>query len=420
MPPLPSMPLTHFLGYGLAAVPIVGAVVPLAIETGTASSIVAAFLLAAIVQSIWVLRFLVTRCVIVVQSPINVPSVLVGTVWILACLSSNVFFDPRVAVGLGSAFATVQLASVAVTLVSLGLALLAANIGQDRRYCRVATWSLIAVGCVAIVAHYAGADARLWFLNTNGLFTLWVVALAYGQALFNERLPALVRLGLVGLVGAFVFKVAVIQTAWLSGWMPALVAVGVVTLLRSRVLFGVGLLVAATLAVGFESQIYAAVVESQLGEGSDSRVDIWAQAWDLLSQHPLLGTGPAGYAAYYMTLYRSSGSSMSTHSNYADVLAQTGIVGALCFLWLLAALSTVAWQACRRWRHGFEGGFASAAAAGLAGALVAMFLGDWVIPFVYNQGIGGFRYTVHTWVFLGFMAALAQAPASSPTGPGEG
>ena len=39
----------------------------------------------------------------------------------------------------------------------------------------------------------------------------------------------------------------------------------------------------------------------------------------------------------------------------------------------------------------------------------AMTMGDWFIPFVYNQGIGGFRYTVHSWVFLGLMAGLAFA-----------
>jgi hypothetical protein len=42
-----------------------------------------------------------------------------------------------------------------------------------------------------------------------------------------------------------------------------------------------------------------------------------------------------------------------------------------------------------------------------------MALGDWVIPFVYNQGIDGFRYTVHTWVFLGLAAGLSEAPADT-------
>jgi hypothetical protein len=43
----------------------------------------------------------------------------------------------------------------------------------------------------------------------------------------------------------------------------------------------------------------------------------------------------------------------------------------------------------------------------LLGLIVAMAMGDWFIPFVYNQTIAGFRFTVHSWVFLGFLASLA-------------
>jgi hypothetical protein len=100
---------------------------------------------------------------------------------------------------------------------------------------------------------------------------------------------------------------------------------------------------------------------------------------------------------------------MSTHSNFIDIVAQTGIVGLLAFGWLGASLFWVLCKGCRRWRGGLYGGYASAALGGFAGATIAMALGDWVIPFVYNQGIVGFRYTVHTWVFLGLAAGLAEA-----------
>ena len=40
-----------------------------------------------------------------------------------------------------------------------------------------------------------------------------------------------------------------------------------------------------------------------------------------------------------------------------------------------------------------------------------MAFGDWVIPFVYNQTIGGFRYTVHSWLILGALAAMQRIDA---------
>jgi O-antigen ligase len=403
------------LGYGLALLPVVGATIPFVLGTGTSSGLVAALLLAIGLLGIWVLRLVTARNLVTVQSPVNLPAVTVVIVWLLATVSSNVFLDPRIAVRLGTAFTMVQVASLIVTMVSLGLLLLGANVGLDRRYARLSTWAILAIGTVAIVAYYLGIEPQLSALNTNGLFTLWIVSLSYGQALFNHRLSYPARFGLLSLAGAFVVKTAVFQTGWLSGWVPAVTAVGLLTLFRSRPLFFAGVVLAAVVGLGFENRIYDAVFQSQLDEGSDSRLDIWAQAWDLLSQYPLLGTGPAGYAAYYMTLYAGSGSSLSTHSNYIDVAAQTGIVGSVAFIWLLVALGVTAWRACRRWQDGFEGGFVHAAAAGFVGVIFAMALGDWLIPFVYNQGIMGFRYTVHSWVFLGFMAGLANARPEQQT-----
>ena len=86
---------------------------------------------------------------------------------------------------------------------------------------------------------------------------------------------------------------------------------------------------------------------------------------------------------------------------------ETGVIGAAVFAWLLVVLLIVGWRARTRWRSGFHGAFAQSAFAGLIGVIVAMGLGDWFIPFVYNQTIAGFRFTVHSWVFLGFLASLA-------------
>jgi len=35
-----------------------------------------------------------------------------------------------------------------------------------------------------------------------------------------------------------------------------------------------------------------------------------------------------------------------------------------------------------------------------------MMLGDWVLPFAYNQTITGFDNAVFTWIFLGGVAGL--------------
>jgi len=37
-----------------------------------------------------------------------------------------------------------------------------------------------------------------------------------------------------------------------------------------------------------------------------------------------------------------------------------------------------------------------------------MLLGDWVLPFAYNQTITGFDNAAYTWIFLGAMVSLYQ------------
>ncbi|MEJ2557924.1 MAG: hypothetical protein P8186_17195 [Anaerolineae bacterium] len=46
-----------------------------------------------------------------------------------------------------------------------------------------------------------------------------------------------------------------------------------------------------------------------------------------------------------------------------------------------------------------------------------MMLGDWVLPFAYNQTIVGFDHSVYTWLFLGGMVSLYRiTQGGKPTG----
>jgi hypothetical protein len=35
-----------------------------------------------------------------------------------------------------------------------------------------------------------------------------------------------------------------------------------------------------------------------------------------------------------------------------------------------------------------------------------MLLGDWVLPFIYNQGIAGFDHSSYTWLIFGAFCGL--------------
>lgn len=391
-------------GFGVGLLPLVAAVVPVEIGTGTQSPIVAALIFAGLLVGLWLLRGLLSRELTIVRSPATIPTLALLVVWIAAYLSSQIGHSPLV--WNWDSFFRAQLGQLAVVLISGLVLLLAASCGADLRWVQTATWSLIAVGVVSVLAFYANHLDAIRFVSTGGLFTMWGASLAYGQALFNRQLPGWLRVGLILLVVAWLFKAMILQTIWFSGWVPTLVAVVVITFFKTKPGFLAFLIGGAAFVALNRQQVVDALWTAKVEEGDLTRVGIWDQAWQLISQHPILGTGPAGYAAYYMSLYKGSEFSLSTHSGYMDILSETGYVGALVFGCFMLSLFAVAWKARAKWHGNFAAGYAHSMSGGLVGLAIAMLLGDWFIPFVYNQTIVGFRYTVYSWLFFGFLVGM--------------
>jgi hypothetical protein len=55
---------------------------------------------------------------------------------------------------------------------------------------------------------------------------------------------------------------------------------------------------------------------------------------------------------------------------------------------------------------GFPRAYVYSALGGLAGTLVAATLVDWILPFVYNIGLAGFRASILAWIFMGGLVSL--------------
>jgi O-antigen ligase len=304
-------------------------------------------------------------------------------------------------------FYTTQWAALALNLIVPAVALMVVSNIRDVKWFR---------RLVAIVLFLAALNAatKIFNLPTNilldngskGLFVMWGGIFAYAQLLVNKELSLTRKLFMALTLLGILYYYVVRTSIWLSGWLPLFVAIAVVTFFYSRRLFAFMLIGALIIAAINYDVLYARVVSDNVNEGGLSRLDIWSMNLAHVANHPLLGMGPAGYAPYNMFYHPID--ARSTHNNYFDVLAQTGIVGFACFVWLLSRFVRVGLGVRKAFagKRNFEEMFALATLGGCVGAIVGMALGDWVLPFAYNQTIAGFDNAQYTWLFLGCMVSL--------------
>lgn len=390
------------LEWGPHLILIAAAFIPLSLSTGTESRLVDSLVLTLFFMGHWILKMLtVDKRFSLRPSPVNRPLLAFIVIVLVALVWSILLRDPLVIIW--PSFPLVQLASAVVMIVLPGVFLLVANNISSIKLLKVM------VG-IMLLAGFLGLIKRYWLdslpVNVEGLFTMWVISLSTALALFTNELSWLKRFVLLALAGGFVYWGFGMNISWVAGWLPGLIALGVLSFLRSKKLL-VMLVVVAVVLIALKPDYYlGTVVENENEESGYSRLAAWQVNWRVTGKHLLFGTGPAGYAVYYMTYFPNEG--MATHSNYIDVLAQIGIIGFVFYIWFFVVLAWEGYKLCLRLkgRGDFSEALACAALAGTISCIIAMGFGDWLFPFAYTQTIAGFDHAVYSWLFMGTILAL--------------
>lgn len=288
------------------------------------------------------------------------------------------------------------------------------NLIKDMYWLKLVFWVFIGLSMVYVVARTLEVPiGDLLFTNgyvANSMLWTWMGALLVGQVIYNHELGWRMR-GVLIVCAVLVFYVAMIQqNDWKSGWVPPVVAVAALVGLRFKKLTIVAIPVA--IAVG----IYLAQDLISTDEYSwGTRVDAWLVVLNISRASPIIGLGFANYY-WYAQVFSIRGYSISfnSHSQFVDIVAQTGILGLLCFFWILFEVARLAWDLSLRLKDGFARGYAYGVLAGVVGCLMASFLVDWVLPFTYNIGLNGVRASVLPWIFFGGLITIEQIFLSQP------
>ena len=119
------------------------------------------------------------------------------------------------------------------------------------------TWLFIGVGAVTLVAMLVpateitfGRVRVLTHTSVGSLFFTWLVAMSVSQAIFNRSLSPAARARPGGRRPRLWAAGLFVTFSWASGWLPPLVALGVLLLFRlPRLTVSAGLLLGAPAAV---------------------------------------------------------------------------------------------------------------------------------------------------------------------------
>ena len=406
--------------YQIPGLAMLAAVASLAIPIDGPSGVNATMGLVSVMFGLWVLKMMINdRRITFVSAPPMLP---LFTLLAIATLGFGAGQLPWYLFGQPAPMGA-QLGGLAMFFLSAAAFITVGNQVKDVRWLEWMCWILLALSALNaagyIIPSLRGTVDSILPLGTQGsLFWVWGATISFSQAAFNNKMNIVWRIVLGALAVALMFIGVFILRAWNSGWMPPLAAVGGI-LLAARPKWGLAAMAIGSMGVLARlSSLIAAIMIGDNEYSLSTRIDAWLIVWRISRINPLLGLGPANYYRYTPLFpIRGYAVEFNSHSQFIDLIAQTGILGLIAFIWFFIAVGIMAWRLRNRVPEGFAQAYVYGCFGGVVGTFISAAFGDWVIPFFYNIGMTGFRASVLSWLFLGGLLVyekLYPVPKAKP------
>jgi O-antigen ligase len=138
--------------------------------------------------------------------------------------------------------------------------------------------------------------------------------------------------------------------------------------------------------------------------GAD-RFTIWQDAVNIWQSNPIFGAGAGNYQ-FFDRIYGLDKVGVA-HNQYLEVLAEMGIQGLVSLLWLLCAMSWVAWRSFTRARTALSKSIALAYIGCQLTLFISGFFTDLFMP---SAAAGGgtslFVESSYRWILLGIVLSI--------------
>jgi len=303
---------------------------------------------------------------------------------------------------------TAQVGGYAIYLILPLTMLLTPNMIKDMFWVKTLFWIFIGVSMIYVLTRtleLSIAD-RLFQqgYTANSMLWTWLAALLTGQIIYNHQLSLRMRTMCITFLVLTFYVAMVQQNDWKSGWVPPAVTVAALVGLKFKKLTVVALPFAFAIGIYLAKDLISTDMYSW-----GTRLDAWIVVLGIARVSPIIGMGFANYYWYAKVFtIRGYHIKFNSHSQFVDLVAQTGVLGLLCFFWIFFEVGLLAWNLSTRLKDGFARGYAYGVLAGVLGCLMAAFLVDWILPFAYNIGLDGVRASILPWLFFGGLLSIEQ------------
>src|SRR4030066_1947642 len=130
-----------------------------------------------------------------------------------------------------------QLGGLSIAILSVGTFLLAANQLRDIVWLKRITWAFLTLSAIYVVANMVlpnlGLPTSEILQPIGTVFYIWLVAIAFSQALYNRDLHPGWRLALIGMVLVNIYFHLFLRYEYKSSWFPIIVCLVVIIGSRS-------------------------------------------------------------------------------------------------------------------------------------------------------------------------------------------
>lgn len=343
-----------------------------------------------------------------------VPLALYLAYCMLNVVNAYLFWDPHV--NRMHQQPTVNVIELGLHFLSVGALVMMATTVTNRKWLTWTTVALLAPGAYSALNGLTGGRIPIvapWasLLTLLPACYLWAIALDTGQSRLRRGLA-------IGGVALAVLTVFVLGISWVSGWFGLLVALGVVTFIKSRKVFLALLAVACVTCVVAWPFLQKNVIQSSQTEGDYDRFAMMRGALIYASEFPL-GVGLGNYRTYNSFYYGEkwgTTSYTSAHGTYSQHLSEMGFPGFVLFVSILILGFRWMLASYRKMPPGPSKTYVLAAVGQLVGISAAAFIGDYIVPAYHNGGIMTFSTTVYSWLIWGLAVSHIRISGDEANG----